>query len=88
MDQFLKLDIFFFITSLFVIVLTIGTAFILFYIIKILRAFADISETLKSTAHTAEQKIEHISTKVVESSLFHFFFRPKKKRADRSAKDA
>lgn len=80
MDQFLKLDIFFFITSLFVLVLTVALGVMAFYIIKILRTFAEISEMLKNSAHAAEEKVEKIVNQVTESSIFNFLFRPKKKR--------
>lgn len=47
MESVLKSDVFFFITSLSVIVLTIGLVVILVYVIRILRNVDDVSETIK-----------------------------------------
>ena len=44
MEDFMKADIFFFITSLAVILITIGALVALFYLIEILRSVRDVSK--------------------------------------------
>ena len=81
MDPFIKLDIFFFISSVFVVVLTVFVGIAAFYIIKILKNFADISDTLTRAAHTAGEQLEEITAEVTESPIFKFLFGRKKRKA-------
>jgi len=58
MDTLIKADIFFFITSIAVIIATIIGAFILFYILKIARIVSQITELIKEES---ENMIEDIA---------------------------
>jgi hypothetical protein len=82
MESLAKSDIFFFITSISVIVITIVIVIAGYYVIHTLRNVRDISKTLKKTVHTAESEIEQIADRVTESPLFGFVFGKKKKRKD------
>lgn len=59
MQEFLKADIFFFVTTLAVVLVTILVLVILFLIVKILKNVKDISDTAK---HEAENISEDIAT--------------------------
>jgi uncharacterized protein YoxC len=80
MEPILKSDIFFFITSISVAIITVIFIIAGYYIIKTLQNIRDISETLKKTAHTAEADIAEIRERVTESALFTFIFGRRRKK--------
>ena len=80
MEPIMKSEIFFFISSVSVIVITVILAIAGYYVIKTLQNLRDISETLKKAAHTAESDIEEIRERVTGSTLFTFIFGKKGKK--------
>ena len=76
----MKSEIFFFITSISVILITVIIIIAGYYVIKTLQNIRDVSETLKNAAHSAEADIEEIRERVTESTLFTFIFGKKKKK--------
>lgn len=89
MESILKSDIFFFITSISVVVLTLVLLVVLFYFIKIMRNFYKISNILKNYAEDADEELREIGEHVRNSRLFTFFFgkeRSKKEPERRSKK--
>ena len=74
METLIHADIFFFITSIAVVILTIILAIAGFYFIRILRSFDAISEKLKETVNTASDDIQDIVSQVHESPAFRFLF--------------
>ena len=74
MEPFLKLDIFFFITSIAVGIVTVFLAIIGYRLIRILKDVEDITNTLKSTVSSAQSELADIGERVTESSLFRFIF--------------
>ena len=79
MQAVLQSQIFFFITSIFVVVLIVVLAVCSFYIIRILKDFADISKMLKATVTDAHGELERMGEHVRESKLYTFFFGTAKK---------
>lgn len=79
MEPILQSQIFFFITSIFVVVLTVVLVIAGFYIIRILKNFSDISKTLKSAVDEAHGELGRMGEHVRESKLYTFFFGKKKK---------
>ena len=80
MEPIMKSEIFFFITSVSVVIITIVLVIAGYYVIKTLQNLRDISETLKKAAHSAESDIEEIRERVTESTLFTFIFGKKRKK--------
>ena len=82
MDPIMKSEIFFFITSVSVVVITVILAIAGYYVIKTLQNLRDISETLKKAAHQTESDIEEIRERVTGSTLFTFIFGKKRKKRE------
>ena len=80
MESILKSDIFFFITSIFVCIVTAVLIITGFYVVRILRNIEDITKKLKRTVSHTEADLAEIGERVIESSLFSFVFGKKKKR--------
>ncbi len=78
MDTLLKADIFFFITSVAVVVLTILVIVALVYFIKILRNVEDISKTVRDSVDNASSHVEELLNKLMDNPLFRFIFGKKK----------
>ncbi|MFA6386748.1 MAG: DUF948 domain-containing protein [Candidatus Paceibacterota bacterium] len=79
MESILKSEIFFFISSISVILITIIFVIVGFYLIKIMRNFSHISERLKETVDGAYSSLEEVGDNIKESSIFRFFFGKKRK---------
>ena len=79
METILKADIFFFISSISVILVTVIFIIVGVYLIKIMRNFSHISERLKETVDGATSSMEEVGDSIKESFLFKFFFGKKKK---------
>lgn len=81
MEPILKSEIFFFISSIAVVLFTIIFIILGFYMIKIMKNFSDISDKLKKTVDNASASLEEVGENIKESPLFSFIFGKKKKRS-------
>lgn len=79
MDTLVHADIFFFISSIAVVVFTIFVCVFGFYLIKIMKNFSGISEKLRDGVNDADTEIREISEQVRDSAIFSFIFGKKKK---------
>ena len=88
MESILKSDIFFFITSISVVVISISFLIAIFYFIKILRNFYKISKILKNLSESADGELREMGHHIRQSSLFTFIFGKEnnKKESDRHYK--
>ena len=84
METILKSEIFFFITSISVIIITVIFIIAGFYLIKIMRNLSNISDTLKRAVDNAESNIEEIGERVKESRVFNFIFGKKKAKKEKA----
>lgn len=82
MESILRSDIYFFITSIAVVVISSFILVALFYFIKILRNFYKISEILKNYALNTETELKEIGEHIRQSRLFTFFFGKEKKKEE------
>ncbi len=64
MEGVLKSDIFFFITSLVVILIGIGSVMVFFYLVNILRDVKDVSRTVKEETRGIAEDLSQLRTKV------------------------
>ena len=80
MESVLKADIFFFITSIFVCIVTVVLIITGYYAVRILRNIEDITKKLKRTVSHTEADLAEIGERVTESSLFSFVFGKKKRK--------
>ncbi len=78
MESIVQLDIFFFITSISVIIFTVFFIIIGFHLVKIMKNFSHISEVLKDTVDDANSEIRDIGEHIRESTIFRFIFGRKK----------
>lgn len=60
MESLLKADIFFFVTTIAVILLTIGGVIIIAYVWKIVRDIKDVSEIIKEQTHKVSDDIDEM----------------------------
>lgn len=88
MESILRSDIFFLITSISVVVLTLVLLAASFYFIKILRNFYKISTILKNYTEDTENELRDMGSHIKQSKLFTFLFGKEKvkKESKRSSK--
>ncbi len=87
MDTLIHADIFFFITSIAVVVLTILFVIALIYFIQILVNFRDISKILKSGVNNASEKVEELLENLADNPVFRFIFGAKARKRKSSKKE-
>lgn len=75
MNEVLHANIFFVITSVAVIVLTLLLSIALFHLIKILKTMRRIVDRIDEGTETIREDIEQLRTYVTEESFFARFFR-------------
>lgn len=80
MELILKSEIFFFISSISVILITIIFVIVGFYLIKTMKNFSDISESIKNTVDGATSSLAEVGYNIKESPIFKFFFGKKRKK--------
>lgn len=80
MESVMKSEIFFFISSVSIVLITIIFIIIGFYLIKIMKNFSHISETLKNTVDGAAVSLEEVGNNIKESFIFSFLFGKKKSK--------
>lgn len=86
MESILKSDIFFFITSLSVVVIASFLVVAIFYFIKILRNFYKISKILRRYAETTEASLKDLGEEIRRSPLFTFLFGKEKAKKDEGSR--
>lgn len=79
MENLLQSEIFFFISSLSFILLTILLSIAVIYIISILRDFKSISRKIKSGADYAGEHVEELAKNLEDSAIYKFIFGKKRK---------
>lgn len=88
MESILKSDIFFFITSISVVLISAVLLVVLYYFIKILRNFYKISTILKNLSESADVELRDMGYQIRSSKLFTFLFGKDKvkKEAEKNTK--
>lgn len=86
MDTLIHADIFFFISAIATVILTILFIVALYYLIRILKDFSDISGILKRGVDKASGHLDDLVDALMNNALFRFFFGKKKARKN-SKKD-
>lgn len=79
MESVLKSEIFFFISSIALVLVTVVFLVVGFYFAKMMRNFAKISDRLKETVDGAASSLEEVGENIKESPIYTFFFGKKKK---------
>ncbi len=69
MDEFLKMDIFFVVTTVFVAIMTILLSLVLIRVLRILKNIEDISVLVEAEGHKLREDIAEIRAKVKEEGL-------------------
>lgn len=80
MDSILQADIFFFITSIAVVVLTVVLTVVGIYLIQAFRNFRDVSVIVKRGAQHAEENIEEVYHELEDSVIFRLIFGRRRSR--------
>ena len=83
METILKSEIFFFISSISTVLLTVIFVIVGFYLIKIMKNFSHISEKLKETVDGAASSLEEVGDSIKDSRLFKFLFGNKRKSKEK-----
>lgn len=87
MDSILKADIFFFVTTVAIVLLTIGGIIIIVYIWKIVRDIKDVSQIVKDQTHKVSEDINEMRKEGVNGfwngmmSLGGKLFKKRKKKS-------
>ena len=83
MDGILQADIFFFISTIAVVIFSVLLIVAIYYLRETLQNFRDISRTLKRGVDSASEKVEGAFEDVEDSMVYKFLF-GKKKRSKKS----
>lgn len=86
MESLIKADVFFFISSLATVVLTILVSILLFYLIKAGKILYKISKALEDGFKESEEFINDLKTRLEENIIFRIFFPPSRKSRKKSRK--
>lgn len=86
MESILKSDIFFFITSISVVIITLVFLVTGFYFIKMLRNFYKISAVLRNFTESTENELREMGHHIRKSPLFTFIFGKEKKESEKYSK--
>ena len=86
MEAVLKSDIFFFITSISVVIFTIIVVIVSFYLIKILKNFSDASDVLKNILKDGNTKLLEVKKKISNNPFFSLIFKKNKKEQKHKTK--
>lgn len=87
METIAKSDIFFFITSVAVSILTVLWVVISLYIIRIVRDVRDIVIHIKEIGNNLEEEFEGLYTDLIERWPIRLLFKPKRTRRTRSKEE-
>lgn len=80
MDTVMKADIFFFVTTIAVVVFMTLASIALWYLIKILRSVRRAADSLEGKIESASEQAEALYGKLTDSVLFNLIFTPKRKK--------
>ncbi|MCR4334151.1 MAG: hypothetical protein NUV47_00230 [Patescibacteria group bacterium] len=80
MESLIKLDIFFFISSVATVILTILVSIILFYFIKAGKNLYLLSEELKNDFKGSEAFVVELKERLEDNIVFRLFFPPSRKK--------
>ena len=86
MDKILQADIFFFISTIAVVIFSILLIIVIYYLRETLQNFRDISRTLKNGVNNASEKVGDAFSDVEDSMVYKFIFGKKKKERKSSKK--
>lgn len=87
METIMKADIFFFISSVSLVILTILLCVVFFYLIKAGRNLYIISEKLHQHFKNSEEFVFDLKERLEENILFRLFFPPSRRRKHSSKKN-
>ncbi len=79
MNTLMQSQIFFFISSIGFIILSILVAILLFYLIRIGKIFSGIAEKLEKDINNIENSIKEIVEEIRSNSILNLIFKRKKK---------
>jgi hypothetical protein len=88
MESLMKADIFFFISSIATVVLTILVSILLVYLIRAGRNLHALSEALKGGFKESEEFITELKDRLEDNIVFRLFFPPSRKRRKAVTKDS
>jgi hypothetical protein len=86
MEPILKSDVFFFITSVFVVILTALLVIAGYYLIKILKNLSETSKTVKDVVQETGNDFREIRQRVKQLNPMDLIFRRKKRTKKESTK--
>jgi len=87
MESLMKADIFFFISSIATVVLTILVSILLVYLIRAGKNLHALSETLKGGLKESEEFVMELKDRLEDNIVFRLFFPPSRRRRKTVAKD-
>jgi hypothetical protein len=80
METLMKADIFFFISSIASVILTVLLSVVLFYFIKAGKNLYQISEKLQEHFHESEEFVLELKERLEDNMIFRLFFPPARSR--------
>lgn len=81
MDTLIHADIFFFVTTIAVVVALVLFAIFMYYLIQISRNFRDISDIFKKGVKNSSNQLNVLFKNIKDNPLFNFIFNSKKKKS-------
>jgi hypothetical protein len=87
MESLIKADIFFFISAIATVILTIFLSILLFYFIKAGKNLYMLSEALKDGFKDSEEFVQDLRDRLEDNIVFRLFFPPLRKKRRIALKD-
>lgn len=79
METFIKADIFFFVTTIVAIVMSIFLGIVLYYAIIVLKRILHLCDIVEKNIDTASAELKEIVFRIKDSFIFNVLFTKKKK---------
>ncbi len=80
MDTLMQADIFFFISSIGFVLITIGVLILVYYAIRAVRRFEEFTEVVEAHIEDAKDGVMDFKEDIKESLVYNFIFGKKKKK--------
>lgn len=80
MESLMKSDVFFFITSIAVILVAVALLVAIIYLIDVLKKASRVADKIESGVDEAGKEIHAFKENISESKIFNFLFQKKKTR--------
>ena len=87
MDTLMKADIFFFVTTIAVVVVSIAFLLSLYYVVNAIKRLEAYASRIEENMKDASAEVKEMGEDIRDSFIYNFIFKKKKRRSTRETRD-